>query len=172
MKPPATYAEWSDCLDRLLGGLDDAGCASDIDAGTLDWSAGVAPKFAARIHETFDERLRRCGHRLSRGLAVSCDEAGVLRALLDCRRTLTTLHAIAGARPFPTELRQHLQTLLRDFAARAMSSLESSARDDRTGRTQSLLQHNSLLRFDAAASSAVPPSAATATAPRHRTILV
>ena len=168
MKPPATYAEWSDCLDRLEAGLDDAGSAAEIDAGTLDWSAGVASKFSERMHDTFDARLRRCGEKLSRGLALSAEEASVLRALLDCRRTLATLHAIAGAKPFPPVLRQHLQTTLRDFATRTMSSLECSARCDRSGRMRSLLQHNSLLRFDAAP----PPQVAASPASRHRTILV
>lgn len=173
MKPPATYAEWSECLDRLEAGLDDAGCAADIDAGTLDWSAGVASNFSARLHDTFDARLRRCGDKLSRGLSLSAEEASVLRALLDCRRTLATLHAIAGARPFPPALRLHLQTTLREFAARTMSSLECSARCDRSGRMRSLLQHNSLLRFDAAPPPAAAPlPAAGAPTSRHRTILV
>lgn len=170
MPGPQTYAQWSDLLDRLTSGADDAAACADVHAGTLDWTAGVAQCFAERVDACFDTRLRRCADRLARDLAGGSDETTLLRALLDTRRVLALLFQVSRAPAFPAQLKDHLQKQVRDYAQRTQTSLEDSARADRSGRIASLLRHNSLLRFDSPEAAAAPP-ATGATGPRRRILL-
>lgn len=48
MKPPMTYAEWSDCLDRLIDGTLQTSDLPILDSGKIEWSKGSAERFASR----------------------------------------------------------------------------------------------------------------------------
>lgn len=147
MNPPGSYAEWSDCLDLLEGGLDDAVAVSAMQKGTLDWASGVANLFAERISATFNVRLTRCSDQMTRELRAGGDETTLVRAMLNVRRSLALLHQVAAVPAFPAMLRDHLAAELTKYATRAQQSLEDSAKQDRSGRTTSLIRNNSLLRY-------------------------
>lgn len=164
--PPSSYAEWSDCLERLEQGLDDEQVIALMAAGSLGWSAGVATLFSTRISEVFSVRLQRCADRLTRDLQHGMDETLLVRALLNARQTLSLLLRVASLPGFPERLRTHLRQVLDRYAGQAQDSLERSAVHDRSGRLVSLIRHNSLCRFDAAplipTSPACPPVASVA----------
>lgn len=175
--PPSTYAEWSACLDLFEGGLDDAGALAAMRAGRLGWSSGVAERFAERIGGVVNARLARCAARLTRELRSGSDEVTLVRALADTRRTLGMLQALADVQAFPPMLRDHLADNLSTYATRTQQSLEDSARQDRSGRTGSIVRNNSLLRYhamtlsDADGGTAPPAITSTPTGPRRRNIL-
>lgn len=172
MTPPVTYAEWSACLDLFEEGLNDAGAIAAMRAGQLGWSSGVAEKFAERIAAVVDTRLARCADRMTRELRSGGGEVTLVRALGDTRRTLGLLHVLAGLPVFPVMLRDHLTSSVKAYATRSQQSLEDSARQDRSGRTASIVRNNSLLRYEAHAQEAPPcPTIETMPGPRRRNIL-
>ena len=48
---PSTYAQWSQCLDRLADGTQDEDCLEGMARGQLSWSGGVGPLFAQRVNQ-------------------------------------------------------------------------------------------------------------------------
>jgi hypothetical protein len=149
MQAPHTYAEWSQVLEHFEAGLDDDAVLTAMGQASLSWSGGVAALFAQRINDSFNLRLGRCSERLTRALHHARDEASVVRAVLDARRSLALLLRVAQMPAFPEVLQQHLGSELRKFAQRAQEALDDSARQDRSGRLAFALRHNPLTRFDA-----------------------
>lgn len=175
---PRTYAQWSQCLDRLASGTQDEACLCEMGQGELSWSGGVGPLFAQRLADEFNARLTRCSEHLTRDLRAGADEGSVVRAILNARQSLFFLHRLAGVPVFADTLRTHLASEVRKFAERSQKSLEDSAQTDRSGRLRLLLQNNNLLRYDTLTPAALstPTSAAPAGAPpagtRRRNILI
>lgn len=182
---PLTYAQWSQCLERLAAGLEDEACLAQMGRGQLAWSGGVGPLFAQRLADEFNARLTRCSQRLTRDLHAGADEGSVVRAIVNARQALFFLHRLAQLPPFADTLRTHLTTEVQGFAQRSQQSLEDSARADRSGRLRLLLQNNSLLRYallDApppatpcaapAPSAPAAPAVAATAGPRRRNILI
>ncbi|HEX7863755.1 MAG TPA: hypothetical protein VF555_02335 [Variovorax sp.] len=179
---PRTYAQWSECLDRLALGTQDEACLSDMGRGELSWSGGVGPLFAQRLADEFNARLTRCSEHLTRDLRMGADEGSVVRAILNARQSLLFLHRLAQLPVFADTLRAHLTSEVRSFAERSQKSLEDSAQADHSGRLRLLLQNNNLLRYEALAAhvAATSPSTPASTAttgtppsgPRRRNILI
>lgn len=145
---PRSYAQWSQCLDRLATGLEDEACLEHMGRGQLSWSGGVGPLFAQRLADEFNARLTRCSEHLTRDLKSGVDEGAVVRAILNARQSLFFLHRLALVPAFAETLRTHLAAEVRKFAQRSQQSLEDSAQADRSGRLRLLLQNNNLLRYD------------------------
>ena len=148
MEAPRTYAQWSQCLERLAAGNEDEACIHAMSQGELSWTGGVGPLFAERLADEFNARLTSCSDRLTRDLRQGRDEASVVRAILNARHALFFLHRLARLPVFAQTLRTHLEDALRKFAERAQRSLEDSAKSDSSGRLGSVLRHNNLLRYD------------------------
>jgi len=146
---PRTYAEWSQCLDRLAAGNEDEACIQAMGQGELSWTGGVGPLFAQRLADEFNARLTRCSANLSRDLRQGVGEADVVRAIVNARHVLFFLHRLARLSTFAETLRTHLEDELRKFSERAQRSLEDSAKADRSGRLGLVLRQNNLLRYDA-----------------------
>lgn len=183
---PQTYAQWSDCLDDLVCGLQDEACLQRMARGSLSWTGGVAPLFSARLMTEFNRRLTLCSEHLTRDLRSIHDESAVVRAILNARQSLHFLHRLAQTSRFPASLQTHLADELHKFATRSQSSLEDTAKADRSGRLTVLLRHNSLLRYDVLTAptegasgkpaahtglAAVPGTTATNPSMRRRNIL-
>ena len=158
MTAPQTYAQWSDWLDRLSQGLEDEACLSHMAAGQMEWSGPSAKLFAQRLTEEYNRRLTHCASRLTQDLRVGGDEVSIVRAILDARSKLAFLDRLGRSPLLPQLLATHLQDEVKKYAERAQSSLEDSARMDRSGRLASLLRNNSLLRYGVADSASAPPA--------------
>ena len=153
MKPPETYLDWSNCLDRLMDNSLKESDFQYLDRGKLEWSKGSAERFAARFNEAYDHVLKQCADRLQKNLSLSANrEHEIVNALTSTRRTLTFLFRISLLKPIPQDLSKHLQSIIETYAKRSQSSLEQSANSDRSGRLASLLRNNSLLNFNREAS--------------------
>jgi hypothetical protein len=145
---PHTYAQWSDCLDELVHGLEDEAGLQRMARGNLSWTGAVAAMFSERLMNEFNRRLTLCSERLTRDMGFIRDEGAVVRAILNARKSLHFLYRLAQIPAFPETLRTHLTDELHKFAARSQNSLEDTAKADRSGRLTVLLRHNSLLRYD------------------------
>ena len=143
MNPPKTYAEWAASCDRLLKGDCDEDTLAAMEAGSLEWTSGVAERITRRIHEVFDSRLKLAGEHFQRDTHHAQGHATLLtNALLGIRKKMILLARLAALPALPDMVKQSLQQSLQQFAERTQSSLESSARADRTGKTLDLVKRN------------------------------
>ncbi|MET0264329.1 MAG: hypothetical protein ABW202_01840 [Duganella sp.] len=155
---PRSYIEWSNCLDLLEQGLDDSAALQAMENGTLEWTSGLAEMFSERVSATLNMKLKRCADQLSRQLSAGADEVTLVRALVNTRSTLADLKRLGELGPLPEILRTHLLGELKKYAVRTQSSLEDSAKTDRSGRLSSLVRNNSILGYEAQQVFAMPPS--------------
>lgn len=144
---PNTYKEWSDILELLEAGKDDDAVAFAIAGGKADFGSGSMERLGARWTQTFDTRLVRISNELNRALQGARDEIWMGRALLDARRKLLFLLHVATLTVVHPTISRHLVTMLDSFAAQADSSLQESAKTDRSGRTAQIMRHNALAPF-------------------------
>lgn len=144
---PDSYAQWSECLERLSSGLEDEACLLCMAAGKLSWTGGVATLFADRLGQEVNARLRRCSDGLTRDLKSTGDESSVVRAIMNARQALFFLDRLVNIPAFPEVIRTHWTDEVKKFAQRAQKTLEDSARSDRTGRLVVLLRNNNLERY-------------------------
>lgn len=151
-----TYAQWSACLDQLAAGHQDEQCLLEMRQGSLSVTGGVMPLFSKRLADEFNARLSRCSEQLTRDLRQSAEEGQVVLAILNARKNLAFLHRLAHVPSFPDTLRTHLADEVRKFAQRAQSSLEDSAKTDRSGRLRIVLRNNNLVRYEDSVQA--PPS--------------
>lgn len=178
--PPASYAQWSQHLDALARGDDDDNCLRQLHAGSLHWSAGVAPLFVQRLADEVQRRLNVCADRLQRDLQQRAMRGGqepmVVRAIVQARAQLAFIHRLCLLPALPEGTRQQLAGEVRKFAERSQQSLETTARADRSGQLETLLRNNPLTRYDQPEAVQAPqPSQhtqASPAAPRKRNILL
>lgn len=143
MNPPKTYAEWAASCDRLLKGDCDEDTLAAMEAGSLEWTSGVAERITRRIHEVFDSRLKLAGEHFQRDTHHAQGHATLLtNALLGIRKKMILLARLAALPALPDMVKQSLQQSLQQFAERSQSSLESSAKNDRTGRLLDIVRRN------------------------------
>lgn len=141
MNPPTTYAEWIRLLDALKAGTDDDAVLPALMAGRLHWQSGVAERFTRVLGEVLDARLQRLGDKLQRDLdRARGNEAGVVRALADARKGFGLLLRVSELPALPAEVRAALGDAVRRALEQTQSSLEGSARADRSGRLSSILR--------------------------------
>jgi hypothetical protein len=145
--PPRTYAEWSAALDALERGDDLEAVILAIEQGEVAWVRGVAEPLSRRFDAVLTAHLSRLSDRLRAELGRALDPIAVGRALLSTRSSLSLWHRIALAPPLPLTLRDHLLTMLDDYASRAQDSLEQSAREDRSGQLAGVVRAHDLRRF-------------------------
>ena len=148
MKAPTTYAEWADCLQLFTSGTDDAEALERMRQGNLDMTAGVAERFASRVNEALQTRLKRMNDRFSRSMQVSVDTNSLTNALLLARKEFQLLMNFVSMPVIPSEQSDLLKKALRDQANSMQSSLESSCRNDRSGVLLHCIRNNKINTLD------------------------
>jgi hypothetical protein len=128
-QPPRTYAEWLPLLDRFRAGDD-----SVLDAickGSIEWTSVVAERWTSQIAGTLTERLHAVSRQLQLGLNRARDPFSVSRAMIDARRSLLPLRALALLPCAPEDVRKHLSDEVERFIYQTQETLEQSARQSR-----------------------------------------
>jgi hypothetical protein len=168
MNPPTTYAEWAACCEHLLQGDCDEETIAAMGAGKLEWTSGVAERITRRVYEVFDARLKLAGENFQRDTSRSGGHETLLsNALLGIRKKLAILGRLSALAALPDMVKQSLQQSLQQFVERTQSSLESSARNDRTGRMLDIVRRNRVCVPDISGPTSQgapsdPPNTATA----------
>jgi hypothetical protein len=147
MKAPASYADWSACIDVLEAASNDEAIIQVMAQGSLSWTSGVAELFSERISGAFNTRLQQCADRMNRDLGQGANETTLIHAMLATRRSLSLLHRAGEIPAFPQTLKDHLCSEVKRYAEQTQKSLEESARHDRSGRLTSVIRHNNLLAY-------------------------
>lgn len=174
--PLSSYAQWSSCLDALSKSDNDESCLKRLRAGSLNWTGGVAPMFVERVSHEVQRRLGICSTRLTRDLQMGAQEVVIVRAIVQARQQLDFVHRLCHLPALPETTRQQLAAEVATFAQRAQSSLQDSAKADRSGRLEVLFKNNPLTRYLGAGASSLPCSSpevsSSGSKPTKRNILL
>lgn len=130
--PPRTYAEWSVLLDRFAQGDDSV--LEAMGQGSIQWDAGVAEPWSARLSEALDGRLQALSRQLNLWLKRMSSGADLAQTMLQTRRALGPLVTFCAMPSLPDPVRTFLQQTLERWVTTSQSSLESSLAADRTSQ--------------------------------------
>ncbi|MCS7459626.1 hypothetical protein N0M98_05680 [Paenibacillus doosanensis] len=146
---PATYADWVRCFDALQEGGQDDEVLLSMERGAIEWTGGVADKITRRMYEVLELRLQQVSRQmtaeLSRARAADTD---VVTALLNARRRFAVVKRFASIAAFPEPVRKTMTDIVAAYVRDTQSSLEDSAKNDRTGQLRMVIKNNSLLRYE------------------------
>ena len=146
--PPHTYAEWVGVLDMLKEKTDDEGVLQAMLAGTVEWQTGVAERFTRKLIDVINFRMNAATDKFQKELSRSQgQERVIVQALLTLRKELSFLAKAICLPAIPDAERGNYYQLVINQANNIQSSLEDSAKQDRTGKLASIVRNNKVNAF-------------------------
>lgn len=146
--PPKTYAEWVPVLEMLKDKTDDEAVLQAMLQGSIPWQAGVAERFSKRFIDVVNHRMNRAVDKFQKDMSRSRgQESAIVQALLALRKELCFLSKAISLPALPEKDRQHYTQLVVDQANKIQSSLEDSAKSDRSGKLSSIVRNHRVNAF-------------------------
>lgn len=146
--PPRTYAEWVAVLDMLKAKTDDADVLEAMMKGTVEWQTGVAERFSKKLIDVINYRMDCATDKFQKEMTRSKgQESAIVQALLALRRELSFLSKAINLPALPEKDRKHYHDLVISHANSIQSSLEDSAKADRTGKLASIVRNHKVNAF-------------------------
>ncbi len=143
ISPPHTYAEWATVLDKFRNRTDDEDVLEAMLKGTVEWQSGVAERFTKKLVDAVNTRMNSATDRFQRDISRSRGQEGaIVQAILALRKELRFLLEAISLPAIPEKDRNRYRQLVIDQANRIQSSLEDSARADRTGKLANIIRNN------------------------------
>lgn len=140
---PHTYAEWVKVLDIFKQKTDDMDVLAAMQAGTIEWQAGVAERFSKRYMDSVNSRMNAASDKFQRDLSNARGaEGAIVQALLSLRKEMKYLVQAVNVRAFPEEYRRQYVQMVIEQADTMQKSLEDSARQDRSGKMSSIVRNH------------------------------
>ena len=148
MAPPTTYSEWVDILDYLKGKTDDNAVLSAMQAGSLQWQAGVAERFSRKLISVINFRINAATDKFQKDMSRSRGhEREIVQALLALRKEMSFLSKAINLPAIPEKDREQYFQLVLEQANQIQNSLEDSAKQDRSGKLGSIVKNNKVNAF-------------------------
>ena len=145
ISPPTVYAEWVGLLDMLEQKIDDEDVRKALKQGEISWQPGVSERFSKKLIDTVNARLGAATDKFQMDFSRANGQEGlILQALLCLRTELSFLLDILDMPALPQKDRLHYCAHLRKYADVLQSSLEDSARTDRSGKMLVLFRNNKI----------------------------
>ena len=146
--PPHTYAQWVEVLDMFKDKADDEAVLEAMLQGTIEWQSGVAERFSKKLIDAVNYRMNSASDRFQRDMSRAYgQERAIVQALLALRKEMRFLSRAINLPALPEKDRQHYLQLVISQADKMQSSLEDSAKTDRTGKLSSLVRNNRVNSF-------------------------
>ena len=143
INPPTTYAEWVGLLDMLEQKTDDDAVRVALKKGKIAWQSGVAERFAKKLIDTINNRLNAAQDKFQKDMnRANGQEKSIVQALIFLRKELSLLLDIMDMPALPQKDREHYCKIVREHADKIQTSLESSAKSDRTGKMSAIVRNN------------------------------
>lgn len=148
VSPPHTYSEWVAVLDMLKAKTDDEAVLNAMLQGTLEWQSGVAERFARKLVDTINYRMNCASDKFQKEMNRAYgQERAIVQALLALRKEMSFLAKAINLPVIPEKDRNQYYQLVVEQANNMQSSLEDSARKDRTGKLSSIVRNNRVNAF-------------------------
>ena len=146
--PPTTYAEWVKVLDMLLDKSDDEAVLEAMSKGTLEWQSGVAERFSRKLIDVINSRINSASDKFQREISRAYGQERVfVQSILALRKEMCFLSKAINLSVIPQKEREHYYNLVIDHANKIQTSLEESAKADRTGKLSSIVRNNKVNVF-------------------------
>lgn len=146
--PPKTYSEWIAILDVLKAKSDDDAVLSAMQKGTIEWQSGVAERFVKKLIDAINYRMNAASDKFQKEMTRSNgQERAIVQALLALRKELSFLSKVINLPAIPEKDRQQYYQLVISQANSMQSSLEDSAKKDRSGKLASIVRNNKVNAF-------------------------
>lgn len=146
--PPRTYSDWTAVLEMLKTRTDDEAVLSAMQRGTIEWQSGVAERFAKRLIDAINYRMNAASDRFQKEMSRSNgQERCIVQALLALRKEMCFLSKAIDLPAIPEKDRQQYRQLVINQANSMQSSLEDSAKRDRSGKLASIVRNNKVNAF-------------------------
>lgn len=146
--PPHTYAEWVVVLDMLKDKTDDESVLLAMQQGTIEWQSGVAERFAKKLIDVVNYRMNTASDKFQKEMGRAYgQERAIVQALLALRKEMCFLSKAINISAIPEKDRQHYYQLVISQANSMQSSLEDSAKKDRSGKLASIVRNNRVNAF-------------------------
>lgn len=149
MKAPATYYEWVPVFEELKRCSRNAEIIDILHRGTLSWQSGVAQRFSDKLVEAVNYRLNAANDTFSRNMAHASDERAIIQSLHTLRKEIEFLYQAVNIPAVPENYRIQYMDMIKKQADTFQSSLEKSAKSDRTGKLGYLIRNNKVNHFKA-----------------------
>lgn len=148
ISPPKTYSEWVDILEMLKSKSDDEAVLYAMQQGTIEWQSGVAERFAKKLIDVINYRMNAASDKFQKDMARSNgQERSIVQALLALRKEMCFLSKAINLPAIPEKDRQQYYQLVISQANSMQSSLEDSAKKDRSGKLASIVRNNKVNAF-------------------------
>jgi len=146
--PPQTYAEWVAVLDMLKNKTDDEAVLDAMLKGTIEWQSGVAERFAKKLIDVINFRMNAASDKFQKEMNRAYgQERAIVQALLALRKEMCFLSKAINLPVIPEKDRNQYYQLVISQANSMQSSLEDSAKKDRTGKLASIVRNNRVNSF-------------------------
>ena len=146
--PPRTYAEWVAVLDMLKSKVDDESILIAMQQGSIEWQSGVAERFAKKLIDVINFRMNSGSDKFQKEMGRAYgQERVIVQALLALRKEMCFLSKVINLSAIPEKDRQHYYQLVISQANSMQSSLEDSAKKDRSGKLASIVRNNKVNAF-------------------------
>ena len=146
--PPHTYSEWVAVLDMLKAKSDDAAVLEAMLQGTIEWQSGVAERFAKKLVDVINFRMNSASDKFQKEMGRAYgQERTIVQALLALRKEMCFLSKAINLPAIPEKDRNQYHQLVISQANSMQSSLEDSAKKDRTGKLASIVRNNRVNAF-------------------------
>lgn len=143
LKPPHTYLEWAELLDMLKNKLNDEAVLFAMQRGTIEWQSGVAERFAQRLIDAINFRMNNAADKFQREIKYAKgQERVIVQALIALRNEVRFLRDAINLNAIPEKYRLQYKQMVIDQANSMQSSLEDSAKHDRSGKLSSIIRNN------------------------------
>jgi uncharacterized protein YicC (UPF0701 family) len=148
VKPPVIYSEWVEALDMLKAKTDDDAVLQALQQGTIEWQSGVAERFAKKLTDAINARMNAATDKFQKNLNNARGHEGhIVQALLALRKEMCFLSQAINLPAIPEKDRTQYHQLVLKQADNMQSSLEDSAKKDRTGKMASIVRNHKVNAF-------------------------
>lgn len=147
-RPPTTYAEWAELLDRLKDKTNDTDVLHVLKQGTIAWQSGVAERFAQKLVNTINARMNAATDKFQKDMVRGHGQEGsTVQAILALRKEMAFLYNAIDLPVIPEKDRVQYCAFVRGQADKMQESLEESARKDRSGKMSSIVRNHKVNAF-------------------------
>ena len=148
VKTPHTYSEWVAILDMLKERHDDESVLLAMQQGTIEWQTGVAERFAKKLIDAINFRMNDATDKFQKEIGHAYgQERAIVQALLALRKEMLFLSKVVNIPAIPEKDRRQYYQLVISQANSIQSSLEDSAKNDRSGKLASIVKNNKVNVF-------------------------
>ena len=146
--PPATYSEWSVILGKLKEQVDDAAVLDAMQQGKIEWQTGVAERFTRKLVDVINFRMNMAIDKFQLEMKRSSGQERLnVQALIALRKELLFLSKAVCIPAIPEKNRIQYQQLIISQANSIQSSLEESAKQDRSGKLTCIVKNTKVNTF-------------------------